>query len=120
MREDDVNLRLGRVLSGLSAGARSIREAVKHASPPGPMRQALDTEEHEGHWLTRQQVYDAIGAASTIEAILREIEARMDPRCKGSVKGSYGPPDGEYCRCDLPRGHDGDHECQHIREHING
>lgn len=113
---DMADVRLGQVISGLTAGAKAIREAVSRHHPGGPMRQSLDLDEHPGHWLTRPQVMDASNAASTVERILRELDGRIDPRCKGNVKGSYGPPDGEWCRCDLRRGHEGEHECKHTRD----
>jgi hypothetical protein len=116
--EDDARLRLGQVLVGLSAGARAIRDAVAVASPPGSPRQALDEEEHVGHWLTRPQVKAAIDAAAEVEAIVRRLRVRMDPRCKGTLgeRPSWMSPDQfDPCRCTLPRGHDGDHECEHLQ-----
>lgn len=71
---DDV--RLGAVLAGLTLACRSARDAVKQASPPARQRQSLDGDEHDGHWLTRKQVLEASRAASELDRILREIQAR--------------------------------------------
>lgn len=113
---DDPNLRLGRVLAQLESAAKSIRDGVRAASPPGPLRQPLDSDEHEGHWLTRPQVKDAIDAAATIEAIVRRLYVRMDPRCQGTLgdRPSWmGVDQFDPCRCVLPRDHDGAHACEH-------
>jgi hypothetical protein len=111
VREDDSLVRLGRVLAELEAGAKAIRRGVRAGSPPGALRQPLDEDEHDGHWLTRRQVMDAINAASEVESIIRRLYVRMDPRCKGEL----GFDDGRgRCRCVLPRDHEGrDHACDH-------
>lgn len=78
---DDV--RLGAVLAGLRLGVSLIRDAVKLARPPTIMRQPLDGDEHDGHWLTREQTYDAATAASEVNRVLREVETRVALRSGG-------------------------------------
>lgn len=72
------DVRLGAVLAGLTLASRVIRDTVKQASAPTAMRQSLDGDEHEGHWLTRKQVYDAVQAAAELERIWREVSLRVD------------------------------------------
>ena len=114
---DDDPLRLGKVLSELQVATAAIRRAMQVASPPGPMRQPLDLEEHDGHWLTRPQIKTLGDAAMDIEAILRRLQVRMDPRCKatlGERPGWMSPDQYEACRCTLPRDHEGEHACEHV------
>lgn len=81
------------------------------------LRQPLEPEvEHDGLWLTRRQVMDAINAASTVEQVMARLYVRMDPRCQGKLgdRPSYLSPDQwDACRCIRPRDHDGEHECEH-------
>lgn len=117
---DDPAYRLGHVLASLKVARDALVTARKHASPSGPLKQPLEPEvEHEGHWLTRKQVYDVTGMVSDLTVLTERVEARMDPRCKGTLgdrPGWMSPDQFDPCRCLLPRNHDGDHECEHTHE----